>query len=155
MERLVDFRYLGLHEQLHVHGNLSKRAGEKAEKASDFADAVAHGVPGDVRLAEPEFPHQLRLQLEPIAAERGQRSDSSAEFADQNARSQLREPLTVSLHGGKQCRRLESECERYGLLEIAAAGHRSVAVTAVQVGGRAGGAGGVFFFRWGGGASRG
>src|SRR5260221_7303643 len=130
MERLVDFRYLGLHEQLHVHGNLSKRAGEKAEKASDFADAVAHGVPGDVRLAEPEFPHQLRLHLEPIAAERGQRSDSSAEFADQNARSQLREPLTASLHGGKQCRRLESECERYGLLEIAAAGHRRVAVTA-------------------------
>src|SRR5258707_587619 len=85
MERLVDFRYLGLHEQLHVHGNLSKRAGEKAEKASDFADAVAHGVPGDVRLAEPKFPHQLRLHLEPIAAERGQRSDSSAEFADQNA----------------------------------------------------------------------
>src|SRR5260370_10300433 len=134
MERLVDFRYLGLHEQLHVHGNLSKRAGEKAEKASDFADAVAHGVPGDVRLAEPEFPHQLRLQLEPIAAERGQRSDSSAEFADQNARSQLREPLTVSLHGGKQCRRLESECERYGLLEIAAAGHRSGAVTAGEGG---------------------
>src|SRR5258708_6684067 len=130
MERLVAFRYLGLHEQLHGHGNLSKRAGEKAEKATDLAHAAAHGLPRRVRLAEPEFPHQLRLQLEPIAAERGTRSDSSAEFADQNARSQLREPLTVSLHGGKQCRRLESECERYGLLEIAAAGHRSVAVTA-------------------------
>src|SRR5258707_2267298 len=145
MERLVVFSYLGMHEQLHVHGNLSKRAGEKAEKASDFADAVAHGVPGDVRLAEPEFPHQLRLQLEPIAAERGQRSDSSAEFADQNARSQLREPLTVSLHGGKQCRRLESECERYGLLEIAAAGHRSVAVTAGKGGGGRGGPVALFF----------
>src|SRR6266480_6874199 len=130
MERFVDLGHLGLHEQLHVHRNLSERAGEKAEEASDFADAIAHRVPGDVRLAQPEFAHELRLHLEATSAERSQRPDSATEFSDQNARSQLREPLTVSLHGGKQCRRLESERERHGLLEIAAAGHWSIAVTA-------------------------
>src|SRR5262249_57095251 len=75
MEWCVNLGRLGLHEQLDVHGNLSERPGEKAEKASDFADAVAQSVPSDIRLAEPEFLHQFRLHLEAIAAERGQRPD--------------------------------------------------------------------------------
>ena len=51
MERLVNLGDFGLHQQFDVHGNLAERAGEEAEEAADLADAIAHGVPGDFRLA--------------------------------------------------------------------------------------------------------
>ncbi len=63
VERLVDLGHFGLHQQLHVHGDLAERAGDEPEEAADLADAVAHGVPGDLGLAEAELLHQLRLHL--------------------------------------------------------------------------------------------
>ena len=51
VERLVNLGDFGLHQQFDVHGNLAERAGEEAEEAADLADAIAHGVPGDFRLA--------------------------------------------------------------------------------------------------------
>ena len=81
MEGLVDLGDLGLHEELHVHGNLAERAGQEPEKAGDLADAVAHRVPGDFRLGEAEFLHQRGLHLETVSAERGQRADCAAELA--------------------------------------------------------------------------
>ena len=101
VERLVDLGDLGLHQELHVHGNLAERAGEESEKAGDLADAVAHRVPGDVGLAEAELLHHRGLHLEAIGAERGQRSDRAAEFADQNAGAQLRQSFAVALHRGE------------------------------------------------------
>ena len=50
VERLVDFADLGLHQELHVHRDLAERAGDQPEEAADLADAVAHGVPGDLGL---------------------------------------------------------------------------------------------------------
>ena len=135
MERLVDLGHLGLHQQLHVHGNLAERAGEEPEKAGDLADAVAHGVPGDLGLAEAELLHQRGLHLEAVLAERGQRSDRAAEFADQHAAAAV-QPLAVALHGGEQRRGLEAEGERYRLLQVAAARHRRVAVAPRQLGER-------------------
>ena len=35
--------------------DLAERAGDQAEEAADFGDAVAHRVPGDLRLAETEL----------------------------------------------------------------------------------------------------
>ena len=87
MERLVDFLDFGLHQQLHVEGDLAAGAGDQAEEAADLGDAVAHRVPGDRRLAELEFLHQLGLHFQAVFAERGQRAGGAAEFADQHARS--------------------------------------------------------------------
>ena len=102
VERLVDLGHLGLHQELHVHRDLAERAGDEAEEAADLADAVAHGVPGDLRLAEAELVHQRRLHLEAVGAERSQRADRAAELADQHAWTQLRQPLAMALHGGEQ-----------------------------------------------------
>src|SRR5262249_5401561 len=105
-----------------------QRSGEETEEASDFADAVTHRVPGDLRLAQPELLHQLRLHLEAIATKRRQCPDCATEFADQDARPQLREPLAVALHRREQCRHLKAEGERHRLLQIAPAGYRRVAI---------------------------
>src|SRR5665213_1541386 len=55
VERLVDFFHFGLHQQLHVEGDLAAGAGDQSEKAADLGDAVAHGVPGNIGLAELEL----------------------------------------------------------------------------------------------------
>ncbi len=128
MERLVDLLDLGLHHQLDVEGDLPAHAGDEAEEAADLGDAVAHGVPGDLRLAEAELLHQRCLHLEAAAAERGQRAGGAAELADQHTRAQLVEPLAVPVKGGEPGRRLVAEGDRHRLLQVAAAGHRRVAV---------------------------
>ena len=110
----------------------------ESEKAGDLADAVAHRVPGDVGLAEAELLHHRGLHLEAVGAERGERSDRAAEFADQNARAQLRQPFAVALHRGEQRRGLEAEGQRHGLLQVAAARHRGVAVAPRKLGERRG-----------------
>ena len=140
MERLVDFFDLGLHHQLHVEGDLAAGAGDQAEEAADLGDAVAHGVPGDLRLAELELLHQFGLHLQAVLAERGQRAGGAAEFADQHARAQLLEALLVPLEGGEHSRHLVAEGDRHRLLQIAAAGHRRVAVFLGELGERVGNA---------------
>src|SRR6516164_4865059 len=55
-----------------------------------------------------------------------------------DARVQLRQALAMALHGGKQRRHLEAEGERYRLLQVAAPGHRRVAVAARKIGERGG-----------------
>jgi len=125
---LIDLGDLGLHQKLHVHGNLAKGAGQEPEKAGDLADAIAHRVPGDLRLGEAELLHQRGLHLESVTSERRQRPDCAAELADQDARLELRQPLAVALHRREQRRRLEAEGERHRLLQVAAAGHRSIAI---------------------------
>ena len=102
MERLEDLLDLGLHQELHVERDLAAGAGDEAEEAADLGDAVAHRVPGDLRLAEFQLLHQLGLDFEAAFAERGQRAGGAAEFADQHARAQLVEPLAVALEGGEQ-----------------------------------------------------
>ena len=138
MERLVDFFHLGLHQQLHVEGDLAAGAGDQAEEAADLGDAVAHGVPGNLRLAELKFLHQLDLALQPVLAERGQRAGGAAEFAHQHARPQLLQALLVALEGGEQGRHLVAEGDRHRLLQVAAPGHRRVAVFLGQRGQRIG-----------------
>ena len=140
MERLVDFLHFGLHQQLHVEGDLAAGAGDQAEEAADLGDAVAHGVPGNIGLAELELLAQLGLHLQPVFAERGQRAGGAAEFADQHARAELLEALLVALEGAEQSRHLVAEGDRHRLLQIAAAGHRRVAVFLRQLGERVGNA---------------
>ena len=70
VERLVNLLHLGLHHQFDVQGDLSADAGDKTEKAANFGDAVAHRVPGDLRLTEPQLNHQGFLDFQPILAER-------------------------------------------------------------------------------------
>ena len=62
-----------------------------AEEASDLGDRVAHRVPGDGGLAEPELGHQAGLRLQRALLDRGERAACAAELADQDARAQLRE----------------------------------------------------------------
>ena len=97
MKGLIDLLDLGLHHQLHVERDLAAHTGDEAEEAADLGDAVAHGVPGDFRLAEAEFLHQRGLHVEPARAERGQRAGSAAELADQDARPHFPEALAVAL----------------------------------------------------------
>ncbi len=85
MERLVDFLHLRLHQQLHVEGDLAARAGDQAEEATDFGDAVADGVPGRDRLAELEFLAQLFLAFQPILP-----SDDSVPAAPPNSATSTR-----------------------------------------------------------------
>src|SRR3712207_7870286 len=59
-------------------------------RSADFGDAVAHGVPGDLGLAEPELPHQPFLHLQPVGAERGQRAGGATELAHQQDRKSTR-----------------------------------------------------------------
>ena len=138
MERLVDFFDFGLHQQLHVEGDLAAGAGDETEEAADLGDAVAHGVPGNIGLAELEFLHQFGLALQPVLAERGQRAGGAAEFADQHARAQLLEALLVALESAEQSRHLVAEGDRHRLLQVAAPGHRRVAVFLGELGERVG-----------------
>ena len=138
MKGLVDLLDLGLHHQLHVEGDLAAYAGDEAEEAADLGDAVAHGVPGDLRLAEAEFLHQPGLHVEPARAERGQRAGGAAELADQDARPQLLEALAVALEGGEPGRALVAEGDRHRLLQIAAPCHRRIAVALGEAGERIG-----------------
>jgi hypothetical protein len=127
-EGLVDLLHLGLHHQLHVHADLAERARDQAEEAADLGDAVAHGVPGDLGLAEAELPHQPFLHLQAVGAERGQRAGGAAELAHQHARAQLLEPSEVPLEAGQQHGALVAEGDRGGLLQVAPPGHGRVAV---------------------------
>ena len=102
MERLVDLLDLGLHHQLHVEGDLAAGPGDEAEEAADLGDAVAHRMPGDRRLAETEFLHQVRPALRARGAERRKRAGGAAEFADQHARPQFLKALPVAFEGGEQ-----------------------------------------------------
>jgi hypothetical protein len=61
-----------------------------------------------------------------------------AEFADQHPRAQFLQALFVPIEGGEQGRRLVAESDRHRLLEIAAAGHRRVAIFARKAGQRGG-----------------
>ena len=86
---------LGLHQELDVGRDLAQRAGHQSEEAADLGDAVAHGVPGDLRLPETELLHQRRLHLEPRRAEGGEVAGGAAELADEDARAQLVETFAV------------------------------------------------------------
>ena len=77
------------------------------------------------------------LHLEALACRARTRCAGGAgEFADQHARAQLLEPLAVALERGEQGRRLEAEGDRHRLLQIAAAGHRRVAIAPREIGKR-------------------
>ena len=136
MERLVDLFHFGLHQQLHVEGDLAAGAGDEAEEAAGLGDAIAHGVPGDRRLAELELLHQFGLHLQAVLAERGQRAGGAAEFADQQARLELVQALPVALEGREHGRHLVAEGDRHRLLQVAASGHRRVAIFLRQRGER-------------------
>ena len=84
--------------------------------AAAIGNAVAHGVPGDFRLAEAELLHQCGLHVEPARAERRQRAGGTAEFADQHAGSQLFETLAVALERGEPGRAFVAEGDRHRLL---------------------------------------
>jgi hypothetical protein len=73
------------------------------------------------------------LRLHGAALDRGQRAGGSGEFAHQHARAQLVQPVPVPLHGGQQTRHLVAEGDGNGLLKIAAADHRRVAVAPRQI----------------------
>ena len=60
------------------------------------------------------------------------------ELADQHARAQLLQPLAMALHGGEQRGRLEAEGDRHRLLQVAAPGHRRVAIAPREIGERGG-----------------
>ena len=138
VERLEDFFHLGLHHELHVEGDLAAGAGDQAEEAADLGDAVAHGVPGNVGLAELELLAEFGLHLEPVLAERGQRAGGAAEFAHQHARAQFLEALLVALEGAEQGGHLVAEGDRHRLLQIAAPGHRRIAILLGEPGQRVG-----------------
>ena len=87
-------------------------------------------MPGDRRHAEPELAHQFGLHFEAAAAERRERAGGAAELADQHPRTQLLEALLVPPERGEDGRHLVAEGDRHGLLQIAAPGHRRIAVSA-------------------------
>jgi hypothetical protein len=102
VKRLVYFFDLSLHQELHVERDLAAGPGNKPEKAADFGDSIAHGVPGDCRHGEFQLFHQLGLRRETAAAERGQGTGGAAELANQNARAQLIETLAMPFERGEQ-----------------------------------------------------
>ena len=90
--------------------------------------------------AEFELLHQFGLGGEATAAERGQCAGGAAELADQNAGAQFVQALAVPRESGEQRRHFVAEGDRHRLLQVAAAGHRRVAVFARERGERAGNA---------------
>src|SRR5579863_1256229 len=90
-EGFEDFADLRLHHQLDVGRELAERGRYERQKSADFRNAVADGVPRDVRLTEPKFFHQVRLRLERAGLQGCKRPHRSAEFTDQDARTQLPE----------------------------------------------------------------
>jgi hypothetical protein len=69
VEGFVHFLNFGLHHQLYVIGDLVADAGDEAEEAADFGDAVMYRVPGNLWLGEIEFLRQLHLRAQAILAE--------------------------------------------------------------------------------------
>ena len=60
-EGLKHFGHFSLHEQLDVHGDLAQRAADDAQKRADFSKVVAHGVPRDQGLTQPQLFHEAGL----------------------------------------------------------------------------------------------
>src|SRR5258707_9668401 len=132
MEWLVDLLDLGLHHQFHIEGNLAAAAGDEAEETPDFRNAIAHRVPRDLGLSEAKLLHQAGLDFEAAIAERRQRPGGAAELADQNARAKFLQTLEGALEARQISRNLVAERDRHGLLEIAAACHRRVAMASCE-----------------------
>src|SRR4249919_1848855 len=128
MERLVHFLDFGLHQKFYIKGDLAAAAGDQAQAATDFRNAIAYRVPGNFRLAELELFHHLALDFQSIFAERRQRASRATEFADQHARSNFFQALLMPLEGGEHGRHLVAEGDWHGLLQITAASHRRVAI---------------------------
>src|SRR5262245_14282537 len=133
MEWLEHLTDLGLHQELHIHGDLAERAGEQSKERADLADAITHRVPGDLRLPEPEFLHQRGLHFEAVRAERRQCSGGARELADQHAWAQFLESLAMALERGEERRSLEAEGDRHRLLQVAASRHRCQTIAARQL----------------------
>ena len=101
-ERLVHFAHFRLHHELHVHRDLAERSADQTQEAADLGDVVAHRVPCNGRLAQPELRHQAGLRFECAAFDRGERAGGAGELADQDARAQLVEPVAMPLDRGQQ-----------------------------------------------------
>ena len=135
-EGLEHLGHFGLHEQLDVHGDLAQRAADDAQKRADFGKVVAHGVPRDQRLTEPQLFHEAGLGFHGAGFQRRQGARSAAEFAHQHARLELLQPLAVALDAGQDAGHLVAKSNRRGLLQIAAADDGRVAVRFGQLGQR-------------------
>ncbi len=69
-ERLGYFADFGLHHEFYIGGDLAESAGDESEKATNFREAIASGVPGDDRLAELQLAHQAFLDFEALLTKR-------------------------------------------------------------------------------------
>jgi hypothetical protein len=72
------------------------------------------------------------LRLHGTLLDRRERAAGTAELPHEHARPQLFEALAMALEPREDGRHLETEGQRYGLLQIAAADHRCVAIAARQ-----------------------
>jgi len=89
-------------------------------------------VPGNQWQAQTQLAHQACLRLHRAAFQRGQCARGTAKLAYQDTRLELLQALAVAFDAGQDARHLVAESDRRGLLEVAAADDRCVAVPASQ-----------------------
>ena len=126
--------HLGLHQQLHVHGDLAQRAPHNPQKRAHLGKVVAHGVPRNQRLAQAQFFHQARLGFHGARLQRRQRARGAAKLAHQHAGLELLQALAVALNAGQNAGHLVAKGDGGGLLQVAAPDDGGVAVVLCQLG---------------------
>src|SRR5260370_1407409 len=121
---LGKFADFGLCVQRDIAGDFSKSSGEQAERGSNFGDAVAVAVPGNIRELEMKLLRKGLRDIQSFFVERGESPDGAAELQHAGSSLHFGEAPAVTIQRVKPASSLETECRWEGVLHPGASGER-------------------------------
>ena len=136
---LANLGDLRLRHERDVSGHLADGARGDAEGPGQLADACSVGVPGDLRLGEPELLRERTQHGRTVIAERGERSHSAAELHGEPLAPDGVQAIGDLVERLGPPGRLEPERDRERVLQQRSPGHQGLAVAEGDFRGRVGG----------------